>query len=256
MLIKLEKLNVKQHAGLAKFLASKANHLEVPAGFQSWADFSDTSNPRANWVKKLKLVRLIESTEKRGGFSVSLDVLTEARLRIPGQPAGGREFFITQIPFNPLLKMFAALDLYPAAFTGLEEYGDALGRSTDIVTLGRAGSGDMPVRAPSDDWVRWMRRLSNFNYGKISIVIQTEFGNTDYGGYPGCVLWVHPGDEKGGSVSENIKEVLRNTPEELSRSNDHDEAFGISTNFRDLVEFHEALGRAIDNMRARRSKEK
>jgi hypothetical protein len=257
MIIKLENLIGSQFGKLSALLAGEDNLLPPPPGFKYWVNRGDEESGPMHSVKRIKFAHLVEANEKKSRFTVTLKVLEEAEAtNYDVKSSAGDARTTVPISSAPLLRLIQSTGLYPAEIQGLKDEDAFLKPTMELVVLGRAGSGDMPVHRPDDNWVKLMRGLSEFNYGKVSIVVQTD-QSTGYEGYPGCTLWLVPGDENGQNLSEEDsrdKERRRSRPDDIIRSHGNGGNLGISTNYDDLKELHEAIGRALKNMEGRREK--
>jgi hypothetical protein len=121
---------------------------------------------------------------------------------------------------------------------------------TEVVSLYRAGSGDNAVLAPDENWLKTIQRVSQYNYGEISVVVRTD-SMTGYHGYPGIELWFYPGDEKGMQISEDTNDRLSHPPGLLVNAHDHGGAFGIRTSPTGLKKLIGALSRGLCNSELR-----
>jgi hypothetical protein len=249
MIIKLNCLTTEQYRALNAILTGPDNLVDPPLGCSGWID---PDNIPAS-VRQLKVISLLAAKETKTGFEVTVKVKQEA-MAVPRILKTEGDYPVVKVSIGPVLTLLRGMGLYPEYTQGFPDGGETMRGTVELVSLRRAGSGDMTVRAPSQEWFDLIKGLSEYNYGEVTFAVDTQ-DIMGYSGFPGCTLWLFPGDKDGRNISENldyVREPPRPRPEELVYHHDHGGALGISTNYDDLKAFHEILGRALANLAARR----
>jgi hypothetical protein len=127
-----------------------------------------------------------------------------------------------------------------------------LERVSRVVGLYRDGSGGHVVGPLKEKWIELIQKLAQFNYGRLTVVVQTDIME-GYDGYPGCELLIYPGNAEGnlGLMDELGRVIRERVPEAQANDFDRGNCLLIRTNYTDLKLLHEAIGAALENMAAR-----
>lgn len=133
------------------------------------------------------------------------------------------------------------------------------------VELYRDGSGSHVVLMPQptetpETWLDNMKKVSKINYGRVTVVVKTlHSAPSDYDGYPGCALFLFPGDKRGrlddGQGPDRQGTILYDfTPAQLAEGSSivHPHALTLLTNYKDIEELRDALTAALKDMRKRK----
>ena len=133
------------------------------------------------------------------------------------------------------------------------------------VELYRDGSGSRVVLLPQptetpETWLDNMKKVSKVNYGRVTVVVKTLYSaDSDYDDYPGCALFLFPGDKRGrlddGQGPDRQGTILYDfTPAQLAEGGSivHLHALTLLTNYGDLKELRDALTTALNDMSKRK----